>query len=231
MIVHLYMIVMLQAATSTTNEQSSDLVIKVVGIILAGVLVGFVCYAIVSRHGILLALANPDVARGLITFLIAFVTVLIAAFLVVASLTFHSNYIPDFQNRLTVGKEILAVMIGVLGTIVGFYYGTSVKGGAQPPQVAPAVIINETPNAGETTTIITFATGGKPPYVYSIAFDPPNTIPAIKDVVSQDGSIKQDVHIPDMAKSKTIKFQITISDSEGKSNTYKDDAKKISVKP
>jgi hypothetical protein len=66
-------------------------------------------------------MAKVDQARGLITFLFAFST--IAIMLLVAITTY---WMPkdEVQARFDKAKDLLTILIGVLGTILGFYFGT-----------------------------------------------------------------------------------------------------------
>lgn len=63
---------------------------------------------------------DPIMARGLITFMVAILTVTLAIILVLAAILGTSS---DFEKRFSLGKEILMVFVGILGTIMGFYYG------------------------------------------------------------------------------------------------------------
>ena len=67
---------------------------------------------------------SSNVARGLITFLVAIVTVSIAIMLTLSAVLSNSA---DYKERFALGKEILTIFIGVLGTIVGFYFGSASK--------------------------------------------------------------------------------------------------------
>jgi hypothetical protein len=135
------------------------------------------------------------------------------------------------KDRFALGKEILSILIGVLGTIVGFYFGSSVSGQMQPLQVASAVITNDQPKKGEKTTLIAFVTGGKAPYTYSIIFTP-NINSDVKDVPSTDGAIKQDIQTPaDTPKDISVTFIIEVKDSDTKTTTFnKDGTKKFVIK-
>jgi hypothetical protein len=74
---------------------------------------------------------GSNVARGLITFLVAIVTVAIAIILTLSAVMSSSK---DYKERFALGKEVLTIFIGVLGTIVGFYFGSAqIDKAATPP--------------------------------------------------------------------------------------------------
>jgi hypothetical protein len=190
--------------------------------------IGFIVYAISGKQGVLTSLADEKIARGLITFLITLATVAIAIILTLSAIISDPAVVKD---RFTLGKEVLSVLIGVLGTIVGFYFGSAVSGQAQPLHVASALVTNEQPKKGETTTIVGFIAGGKSPYTYSISFSPA-TISGAKDVPANDGTIKYDVQVPADLKIDTQEtFVIDVKDSDGKAITYnKEGTKKFVMK-
>jgi hypothetical protein len=61
-------------------------------------------------------------ARGLITTLFAVITVTMALILILSAMFSSAT---DFEKRFVMGKEILTIFIGILGTIVGFYFGSA----------------------------------------------------------------------------------------------------------
>jgi len=167
---------------------------------------------------------------------ITFTTVGIAIILAVS--TIFSSSGDDEDKRFDKGKQVLSVLIGLLGTIVGFYFGSSTEikaapksAGAQVLAIAPANISNLQPKKGEKFTISSFVSGGKAPYVYAITFDPP-LLPAVKDAKSPDCVIRQEVAVPDiLAADAQVKYQISVTDSENKTVDYnKDGALTISLK-
>jgi hypothetical protein len=91
-------------------------------------------------------------------------------------------------------------VIGVLGTILGFYFGSEREGELPAPQVA-AVAVSQSAD-GKLATIATEISGGTPPYTYSIRFEPAGAIPDIEDRVSEDGRISADVDIQKVEEGK-----------------------------
>lgn len=179
---------------------------------------GFLIYGVIWRSESFVLLRDVEVARGLITFLIAIATVALALILTLAVLIGESS---DIEKRFTQGKEVLTVLIGVLGTIVGFYFGKASVDEAQNPQVTSVRVSNPQPNPGGKVTLIIVASGGKPPYNYSVRFDP-KIVKDIENGTSEDGWIIQEVSIPPEPPPKDIEldFQISIKDRDGKPALY-----------
>jgi hypothetical protein len=222
------------AGQKTKTDWSKILPMALYGAI-ALLILGIILWGLSGQRGFLESLSDRTIARGLITFLITFTTIGIAIMLAISTL--FSDGGADGEKRFDKGKQVLSVLIGLLGTIVGFYFGSSTDSNttaaAQPRvlAIAPATVSNLQPKKGEKITISSSVSGGKAPYVYSITFDPP-LLPAIKDVKSSDGVIKQEVAVPDtIAVDAEVKYQITVTDSENKTVDYnKDGAQKISLK-
>jgi uncharacterized membrane protein YhaH (DUF805 family) len=64
--------------------------------------------------------SQDDNARNLITFLVAVGTIAIAFLAILTAMV-----IREFKERFAMAKEVLTILVGVLGTIVGFYFGTA----------------------------------------------------------------------------------------------------------
>jgi hypothetical protein len=120
--------------------------------------------------GLLERLGTPQFARGLITYLFAITTICAAVVLLVASLTTLVG-LPEAEanEKYQRGKDVLGLLLGVFGTIVGFYFGTSTEGGpgTQLTVTAPALSPDEV-LPGQPTTLTSAVSGGSPPYRFAI---------------------------------------------------------------
>jgi IPT/TIG domain-containing protein len=85
--------------------------------------------------------SNVDFARGLITLLFAVGTIAIALILTFTAV-FQND--PGSKERFERGKEILSVLIGIFGTIIGFYFGSSAP--KPTTNVAKPIIASINPN-------------------------------------------------------------------------------------
>jgi hypothetical protein len=122
-----------------------------------------------SRQDLLTKLAQTEVARGLITFLIAIGTVGIAIILAISTLMLPEGI--EGEKRFDRGKQVLTVLIGVLGTIVGFYFGSAPS---RPPiAITSAALPDGAINKPYATTLQ--AAGGTPPLKWSVT---PPELPA-----------------------------------------------------
>lgn len=140
------------------------------------VILGVMGYGLYDSGGrFLLQLQDTNVSRGLITFLVAIATVSIALILsvwVIAS----GEEAETVKARFSLAKDVLATLVGILGTVLGFYFGSSDKTGAE--QLALADI------QFQSGQVITHISGGTPPYRYSLSFSegkPTTTVHISKD--------------------------------------------------
>ena len=166
-------------------------------------------------------LADMQTARGLITFVITIGTVAIAIMLSLTAILTR-----DFERRIVVGKEILTILVAVLGTIVGFYYGAAAKpsepGGTNN---APGISV-EPPKLNRASdgsiTLSANITGGAAPYQYSVKFSP-ETIGPI-DNKQTDGPISAPITLPSPAP-KDITVMIQGKDKNGGEFNFNKDGK------
>src|SRR5262245_16826820 len=116
-----------------------------------------------DRGHVLFTMAQPDFARGLITYLFTIVTVGTAVVLIISGLTGGS------KEQFDRGKEILGLLLGVFGTMVGCYFGSEVSH-ARPRLSLTAPLLSATEvAAGEKISVTALVQGGSPPYRLGIA--------------------------------------------------------------
>ncbi len=177
-------------------------------LILAGIV-----YAVTEPSGLILGrLKEKEAARGLITFLIAIATVGIAIILAISTLVLSEGDAGD--KRFDRGKQVLSVLIGVLGTIVGFYFGSET---ASPKQTAPTEQAQTLAPRITTTTlpdgavnkayppIILQTTGLTPPLKWSVK-------PALPAGLTLDPTTGNISGTPTAAMPKTP-YTFTVTDS------------------
>ena len=107
-------------------EGFGNIVLRNLGSILTVVVVGVsmfgVGYMIRSAP-----IADPAYARGIITVLFSVGTIAVAIVLILSAIFLNDA---DKKERFDRGKEVLSLLLGIFGTIVGFYYGTNQQGTA-----------------------------------------------------------------------------------------------------
>lgn len=160
-------------------------------------------------------LRNMEYARGLITFVFTLGTITIAIMLTLAVLLRQD---PEIEKRFRQGREVLTILIGVVGTIIGFYYGAATVEELLPLEIADVKVITGDSQAGRNPEIRAKLIGGQPPYRYSIVFDH-DKIPKIENVANEEGLITGQVIIKEVAnknKETTVKFTVTVTDKEKK---------------
>jgi len=142
---------------------------------------GTILILIAKGAPILDKISDPAFARGLITFIISLATIGLAFTMVYQA--FYSQDSSD--DRFRRAREIFTGLMGVLGTIVGFYFGST---GGRPaiPQLAEVQV------AGRE--LMTHASGGTPPYKFTLTatgkFGDGTEIKVSREIVSDDGWLR-----------------------------------------
>ena len=135
---------------------------------------GALLIAIMADAPALGRLSDPAYARGAITWIISLATIGIA-FVLIYQAFFSTE---DSDNRFRRGREIFTGLMGVLGTIVGFYFGSTDQVGVRP-------VIAEVRFTDDH--VVTFVSGGLAPYRYSLTYGDTE----LTDKVSTDGWIDE----------------------------------------
>ena len=168
--------------------------------------------------GLVLAkMGQVEFARGLITYLFAVVTIGTAVVLVVSALTAAET--PAHERRFERGKEILSLLLGVFGTIVGFYFGSEVTAsrpaGKFQVEVVPIHLSATTVAPGAQFSLTTYVTGGKAPYKFATGYDDETVKPG--EPVEASGWILKTLTAPSPAGQKPVTLHMVVEDADGHS--------------
>jgi hypothetical protein len=202
--------------------------LTVAGIFIIILLSIFVPYLLASwsvrpDKTLLRELTEAEAARGLITFLVAVSTVAIAFLLIVFISSAEETAANDLKDRFAFSKEILTSLVGILGTIIGFYFGatgqtqTQGHGAPKPLTLANLSITPPKPGKGDTVMLHATLSDGKLPYSYAIEFTP-DTIKAISGT-SSDGAINQAIKLEAYDPAKPLDITLRGKDDAGSSAT------------
>ena len=170
--------------------------------------------AILGFDRVLNNMGKVEFARGLITYLFAVVTIGTAVVLVVSALT--SSESDAHKEQFQRGKEVLALLLGVFGTIVGFYFGSEVSAARQAPanlQLAPLHLSAASGTSGASISIQTFIGGGTPPYNVGFGFDNVEIKPSSR--VDSGGWISRDIVLPNEQEERALALRMVVEDSDG----------------
>lgn len=185
----------------------SLLILFAVFVLIGAAIVGY-------DKGVLVGMARVEFARGLITYLFAVVTIGTAVVLVVSALTGTES--DAHKERFQRGKEILSLLLGVFGTIVGFYFGSEVARGQNQVsviQVAPLHLSAQSGTAGSSINIDTFLSGGVPPYRVGIGFDAEEV--QLSEKVDSSGWFSKAVSLPKVSADQAVTIHVVVEDAEG----------------
>jgi hypothetical protein len=144
-----------------------------------------------DKGRVLVGMGKAQFARGLVTYLFAIVTIGTAVVLVLSAI------LGTDKEKFDRGKEVLGLLLGVFGTMVGFYFASELsKSEAQGAMTVSSVLV--TPQeavAGASVRVNAFVRGGSPPYRFAAVLGTglPDPYPRLS---RPDGWIVEDVLLP-----------------------------------
>jgi len=159
-------------------------------------------------------------ARGVITVIFSVGTISIALILVMAVLfsKWSGSDSQHLTERFESAKQVLTMLLGILGTIVGFYFGSTTDDAAATFS-ARVLASDLTPTAGDSLTVTVLFEGGKPPFLYSLEFDD-SEIEDITNQKTETRSVQHVVSLDKVNKPKELGVTLTVTDDAGDETTY-----------
>jgi len=180
------------------------------------VMIGGVMFLLLSailnfdQGHVLINMGRPEYARGLITYLFTIVTIGTAIVLIISALLGRNK---EYFER---GKEILGLMLGVFGTIVGFYFGSEVSQMSARGKLAlnPPLLSASQAVSGSHLTVTTLVQGGIPPYHFAIVVG--EDLPKKYDQTPRsDGWIVGEITVPDTDMEREEEVSVGVSEANG----------------
>lgn len=107
----------------------------------AGLIVVLIIFWALFKTNLITVISDANQARGLITFLFSFITIAVIFVVVIAVLWMEKD--EDIDARFGRAKDIITILVGILGTIIGFYFGNTSPGPA--PVIEPQTTIQPPP--------------------------------------------------------------------------------------
>jgi hypothetical protein len=205
------------------SEKYGTFLLIIFGFIIAGVLV----YGL-FKESFFNSIAGVEQARGLITFLFAFATISIILLVTVATFWMEKD---EVNERFGKAKDLIAILIGVLGTIIGFYFGSgsSTTNPSRPLIIANVALSTYSAKAGDTITLSATFQNGSAPYRYEIKVNDPTGALKVdpKEKTSDASAISEAMQIPLDTKPTSATFTISARDAKG--NQAYENSKPLSV--
>jgi hypothetical protein len=96
-----------------------------IGLFVAGLVIAIgLAYGIFINQEFFNSLATTEHARGLITFLFSFATIGIIILVAIAIFWMDKA---EVAERFGFAKDLITILVGILGTVLGFYFGSTTK--------------------------------------------------------------------------------------------------------
>lgn len=184
-------------------------------LIILGVFVLIGAAILGADNGVLGKMADSNFARGLITYLFAVVTIGTAVVLVVAVLTSETS--DANMDKVDKGKDILALLLGVFGTIVGFYFGSEISQSTTQDNsldVTPLLLSVPQARSAQQVTITASVSDGEAPYLYRVAVGK-DAEPGPSNFVDSNSWIVYAMPAPQVSENLIVPITVQVEDAAG----------------
>ncbi len=175
------------------------------------VLIGATLFGL-NKGDILGQLKDGEYARGLITYLFSIGTIGAFVILILAALIGKGNK-EERDDRFKNAKDIFSLLIGIFGSIIGFYFG-SIKA-EQDINSNPIIIAEPIIERTDSLDFILMShiSGGVPPYFYNIKIERGSPMP-----IRRTKEWIRDVILKSIVKSDSA-FNITLAVYDAKGDS------------
>lgn len=174
--------------------------------------------------GLMANMIRHDFARGLITYLFAVTTIGTAVVLVLYGLTSSSDD-DKTEKRFQRGKEVLSLLLGVFGTVIGFYFASDIKS-ANALSISPLLLNPQFAVSGEDFTITT-RVNGSPPYQFGVGIGADSEIRYDQNV-GQDSWVYVKRTAPAVSEPTSVDIKLSVKDSSDRTTAA---SAKLQVSP
>lgn len=191
-----------------------------IGTIVVVLLVGIIYVLFRPSGTVIEGLPDAAYARGVITFIIAVATIAIALILTVTAVQRGQSTDKEEREaaagRFERGKQVLTILVGILGTIVGFYFGSGDDDRADVRVLRPRFEVAKLVE-GHSAILSTAASGGSSPYSYTVMFDGLDMEERAGETA--DGWISESFDLPEVSGDQATEFtvKIIVKDSDDRS--------------
>lgn len=163
-----------------------------------------------DKGRVLVGMGKAPFARGLITYLFAVVTIGTAVVLVLSAL------LGVDKEKFDLGKEVLGLLLGVFGTIVGFYFASEITGNEAKGalSVSPVLVSAQDVAPDHDVTLTVVVRGGTGPYRFAAVLggDLPDVYP---ELARPDGWIVKTLRVPASVEPGIRQVTIGVQDQAG----------------
>lgn len=197
----------------TWRQIYSDPVVFLTTVIVFSVILLIGAAVVGLDKGVLAGMSKSEYARGLITYLFALVTIVIAVALVLSALTATEI---KFEERFKNAKEILALLLGIFGTIMGFYFAseTSRRSGDEPLSLSSLDVTPQPGGSPDQVMLRAVVRGGAPPYRFAVQQGKAPT--ATTDVAGEGGWIVKQLKLHPKGADESESVYVLVEDQNRK---------------
>jgi hypothetical protein len=200
--------------SNNTGFRHPAFVISIIIILGVFILIGAAIMGL--DNGVLGNMANSNFARGLITYLFAVVTIGTAVVLIVSVLTTENT--ESNMERVDRGKDILSLLLGVFGTIIGFYFGSELNSEHKADanfNVTPLLLSQTLSSSNQELTLTAAVSAGEPPYLYRVAVGKEAELGST-NFVDANAWIVYHLQAPTVTENSIVPITVDVEDAHGK---------------